>query len=65
MRGHGARRGGTQAAKARIAAGTSKATDEDIDLHFRWRLRELLRKMQVHYSGIRPLLQRLQVTIPI
>ena len=46
-------------------AGTSKATDEDIDLHFRWRLRELLRKMQVHYSGIRPLLQRLQVTIPI
>jgi hypothetical protein len=63
--GHGARRGGTQAAKARIAAGTSKATEEDIDLHFRWRLRELLRKMQVHYSGIRPLLQRLQVTIPI
>jgi hypothetical protein len=60
--GHGARRGATQAAKARVAAGISGATAEDIDLHFRWRLRELLKKMQVHYSGTRPLEQRLEVT---
>jgi hypothetical protein len=42
--GHGARRGGTQAAKAGqdvIAPGESRATEEGIDLHFRWRLREL------------------------
>jgi hypothetical protein len=60
--GHGARRGATQAAKARVAAGVSKATNEDIDLHFRWRLKELLKTMQVHYSGTRPLEQRLEVT---
>ena len=60
--GHGARRGATQAAKARVAEGVSNATAEDIDLHFRWRLKELLRKMQVHYSGTRPLRQRLEVT---
>ena len=63
--GHGRRRGGTQAAMAAVALGTSKANKDDIDLHFRWRLKELMRKMQVHYSGTRPLAQRLNVTLPI
>jgi hypothetical protein len=40
----------------------SGATAELIDMHFRWRSKELRRKMQNHYGGIKPRLWRLLVT---
>ena len=63
--GHAPRRGGTLAANSARAAGLSAATEKDIDMHFKWRLKQLLQEMSVHYTGLRPLRERLAVTSPI
>lgn len=57
---HSFRRGGTK--KAQSLMHRSGATAELIDMHFRWRSKELRRKMQNHYGGIKPRLWRLLVT---
>jgi hypothetical protein len=53
------------AANSARAAGLSSATEKDIDMHFKWRLKQLLQEMSVHYTGLRPLRERLAVTSPI
>ena len=62
LSGHCKRRGATKAAREARAAGRSKASLEDIDLHFKWGLNKLKKKMQVYYSGLRPLSERLEVS---
>ena len=65
LSGHAPRRGATQAAREAIAAGRSKATEADVNLHFKWHLRRYRRTMQIYYAGMRPLGERLEVTAHI
>ena len=57
---HSFRRGGTR--KAQLTMHLSGATEELIDLHFRWRSKVIKKKMQNVYGGIRPRQWRLKVT---
>ena len=57
---HSWRRGGTK--KARSLMEASGATETLIDLHFRWRIKEMRQKMQLHYAGDTPRSERLKVT---
>ena len=56
---HSCRRGGTR--RARRTRGT-RVTEVMIDLHFRWRVRELRAQMQRHYAGDDPRAERCAVT---
>ena len=63
LSGHVGRRYGTARARELMEAGVSGVSVEAIDRHFRWRERALARTMQVHYAGLRGLLERLRVTL--
>ena len=65
LSGHAPRRGATQAAREAITSGRSKATEADVNLHFKWHLRRYRRTMQLYYAGMRPLGERLEVTAHI
>ena len=57
---HSGRRGGTLRCRSVMAqAGT---TPELIDIHFRWNEAQMRKTMAVHYTGGRPIGERLRVT---
>jgi hypothetical protein len=60
--GHCTRRGATEAAREAQAAGRLVCGAHDIDLHFKWGLKKLRKEMQLYYAGLRPLLERLNLS---
>jgi hypothetical protein len=58
---HSMRRGADQ--KAQALRGKSGASEEEIDLHFRWRIKELDSVMQKRYEGRKAAEARLRVTL--
>jgi hypothetical protein len=65
LSGHASRRGASAAAEAALSRGTTRATEKDTKFHFKWSLKELMKDMQNYYAGLRPLLQRVQVSLGI
>ena len=57
---HSLRRGGTR--RAQLTMHITGATKDTIDLHFRWRSKQLKKLMQNKYSGMQPRMWRLRVT---
>ena len=51
--------------EAALSAGTTKASEKDTKFHFKWALKEMVKDMQNYYAGLRPLLQRIQVSLGI